>query len=108
MPTVGAGVRFFTLMHAIQSLSDIAKCHETYYLEKANVLMLMSTLSHPTVAKKKIDKKIQIGHFRVKKLTFKTRLSAHTFLFALSLALKERLGETRKWTISDSKILRNN
>ena len=67
MPTVGVGVRFFILMHAIQSISDIANCHEAYDLEKANVLMLMSTLSHPTVAKEKIDKKIQIGHFRVKK-----------------------------------------
>ena len=67
MPTVGVGVRFFILVHAIQSLSDIAKCHETYYLEKANVLMLMSTLSHPTVANEKIDNKIQIGHFRVQK-----------------------------------------
>lgn len=67
MLTVGVGVRFFSLMHAIQSISDIAKCHEAYDLEKANVLMLMSTLSHPTVAKKKIDKKIQIGHFRVQK-----------------------------------------
>ena len=80
MLTVGVGVRFFSLMHAIQSShqhdwmpacysvqSDIAKSHEAYDLEKANVLMLMSTLSHPTVAKKKIDKKIQIGHFRVQK-----------------------------------------
>lgn len=67
MLTVGVGVRFFSLMHAIQSISDIAKCHEAYDLEKANVLMLMSTLTHPTVAKKKIDKKIQIGHFRVQK-----------------------------------------
>ena len=67
MPTVGVGVRFFSLMHAIQSLSGIANCHEAYDLEKANVVMLMSTLSHPTVAKEKIDKKIQIGHFRVKK-----------------------------------------
>ena len=67
MLTVSVGVRFFSLMHAIQSISDIAKCHETYDLEKANVPMLMSTLSHPTVAKEKIDKKIQIGHFRVQK-----------------------------------------
>ena len=67
MPTDGVGVRFFSLMNAIQSISDIAKCHEAYDLEKANVLMLMSTLSHPTVAKKKIGKKIQIRHFRVQK-----------------------------------------
>ena len=55
----------------------------------------------------------EIGHFRVPKtLSFKTRLSENKFymrtknIFTLSLALRQRLGATLKWSIVHTEAYR--